>query len=326
MGQSPSLLPAGRGEGHGAVGPPRGGRVLRAGAQCPLTSPGAARHARAGHRSPARPAHGAPCLWRRLGASWRLCARPRPSPRPSTITRRLGQVCSFCHTISPSWARMTRPSPPPSAPWRSPRPAGMSSCTRWRTTASATPTRPRGLSSGDRLSRADRGVLRRARRHERFGQAVLPAVDSRAYLAACHAELGTFAEGRALGDEGLRIAEAVDHPASLMVALWGIGLLALRQGDLPRALPRLERAWTSVRSWTCRAGFPGWLRPWVRPIPWPGVSPTPCRCSRRRWNRPTAKKESTSGALSSLPGGGAAAGRSPGGGAGPRRAGAGACP
>ena len=27
-----------------------------------------------------------------------------------------------------------------------------------------------------------------------------------------------------------------------MVASWGIGLLALRQGDLPRALPRLERA------------------------------------------------------------------------------------
>ena len=51
-----------------------------------------------------------------------------------------------------------------------------------------------------------------------------------------------FAEGSALGEEGLRIAEAVDHPASLHVASWGIGLLALRQGDLPRALPLLERA------------------------------------------------------------------------------------
>ena len=59
---------------------------------------------------------------------------------------------------------------------------------------------------------------------------------------ACHAELGTFAEGRALGEEGLRIAEAVAHPGSLMVASWGIGLLSLRQGDLPRALPLLERA------------------------------------------------------------------------------------
>jgi class 3 adenylate cyclase/tetratricopeptide (TPR) repeat protein len=81
-----------------------------------------------------------------------------------------------------------------------------------------------------------------ARRRERFGQLFLPAVISRAFLAVCHAELGAFPEGRALGDEGLRIAEAVNHPASLMIASWGLGLLSLRQGDLPRALPRLERA------------------------------------------------------------------------------------
>jgi class 3 adenylate cyclase/tetratricopeptide (TPR) repeat protein len=81
-----------------------------------------------------------------------------------------------------------------------------------------------------------------ARCHERLGEPILPAVISRACLAWCHAELGTFAEGRALGDEGLRIAEAVDHPGSLMFASWGIGLLALRRGDLYRALPLLERA------------------------------------------------------------------------------------
>jgi tetratricopeptide (TPR) repeat protein len=79
-------------------------------------------------------------------------------------------------------------------------------------------------------------------RHERFGQFFLPAVTSRIYLALCHAELGTVAEGSILGEEGLWIAEAVDHPASLMVASWGIGLLSLRRGDLPRALPLLERA------------------------------------------------------------------------------------
>jgi tetratricopeptide (TPR) repeat protein len=84
--------------------------------------------------------------------------------------------------------------------------------------------------------------LEGAWRHELFGRVILPAVISRAYLAWCHAEVGTFAEGRTLGDEGLRIAEAVDHPASLMIGCWGIGLLFLHQGDLPRALPRLERA------------------------------------------------------------------------------------
>ena len=80
------------------------------------------------------------------------------------------------------------------------------------------------------------------RRHERFGQVFLPAVHSRAYLAWCHAELGMFPESSALGDEGCRIAETVAHPASLMDASWGVGLLALRQGNLPRALPLLERA------------------------------------------------------------------------------------
>jgi class 3 adenylate cyclase/tetratricopeptide (TPR) repeat protein len=81
-----------------------------------------------------------------------------------------------------------------------------------------------------------------ARRHERFGWALLPAVASHNRLATCHAELGMFAEGSAHGDEGLRIAEAVAHPGSVMIASFGIGLLALRQGDLPRALPLLERA------------------------------------------------------------------------------------
>ena len=84
--------------------------------------------------------------------------------------------------------------------------------------------------------------LDEAQRHERFGEVHPPAVVSRAWLAACHAELGTFVEGRGLGEEGLRIAEAVDHPASLMFASWGIGLLFLRQGALHRALPLLERA------------------------------------------------------------------------------------
>jgi tetratricopeptide (TPR) repeat protein len=81
-----------------------------------------------------------------------------------------------------------------------------------------------------------------AARRERFGALFLPAVLSRTWLAWCHAELGTFAEGRTCGEEGLRIAEEVNHPGNLMYAYHGIGLLALRQGDLPRALPRLERA------------------------------------------------------------------------------------
>ena len=46
------------------------------------------------------------------------------------------------------------------------------------------------------------------------------------------------------GPSGRRAADGRGsaHPGSLMLAFAGLGLLALRQGDLPRALPRLERA------------------------------------------------------------------------------------
>jgi tetratricopeptide (TPR) repeat protein len=81
-----------------------------------------------------------------------------------------------------------------------------------------------------------------ARSHEQFGHVNLPAVVARVILAQCHAELGMFAEGSSLGEAGLRIAETVGHPGSLMWAYSGIGVLALRQGDLPRALLRLEQA------------------------------------------------------------------------------------
>jgi class 3 adenylate cyclase/tetratricopeptide (TPR) repeat protein len=81
-----------------------------------------------------------------------------------------------------------------------------------------------------------------AQRRERFGRIFLPAVTSRTWLAVCHGELGTFAEGRVLGEEGLRIAEAAAHPGSLMLAYYGVGLLSLRQGDLPKAVLLLETA------------------------------------------------------------------------------------
>jgi tetratricopeptide (TPR) repeat protein len=98
--------------------------------------------------------------------------------------------------------------------------------------------------------------LEGARRRERFGQVILPAVLAHAYLAECHAEVGTFAEGSALGEEGLRIAEAIDHPPSLMFAYWGAGLLSLRHGNLPRALPLLERAMALCRDADLPVLFP----------------------------------------------------------------------
>jgi tetratricopeptide (TPR) repeat protein len=79
-------------------------------------------------------------------------------------------------------------------------------------------------------------------RQERLGQTNVPSVQSLAFLAACHGELGLFAEGSAFGEEGLQIAETIAHPSSLMWASYGVGLLFFCQGDLHKALPRLERA------------------------------------------------------------------------------------
>jgi class 3 adenylate cyclase/tetratricopeptide (TPR) repeat protein len=97
-----------------------------------------------------------------------------------------------------------------------------------------------------------------AQRYERFGQVIFPVVHSYANLASCHAELGTFVEGSTPGAEGLQIADVVAHPASLMYSHWGMGLLYLRQGNLPRALPLLERAVDICRE----ANLPVWF-PWV---------------------------------------------------------------
>src|SRR5262249_813994 len=91
---------------------------------------------------------------------------------------------------------------------------------------------------------------------ERFGMAGFPAVLSRARLARCLAELGTFSEGIAHAEEALRIAEAVDHPTSLIHAYLGVGCLALRKGDLPTAIPVLERCLDVCRVFNIRLWFP----------------------------------------------------------------------
>jgi class 3 adenylate cyclase/tetratricopeptide (TPR) repeat protein len=80
------------------------------------------------------------------------------------------------------------------------------------------------------------------RRYERFGQPVLPAVRCRTYLSMCLAEVGAFTEGIAVGEEGLHIAEAVQHPVSLVSAYRSVGRQYLGQGNLHLALPMLERA------------------------------------------------------------------------------------
>jgi tetratricopeptide (TPR) repeat protein len=91
---------------------------------------------------------------------------------------------------------------------------------------------------------------------ESFGLVGYPAVNSRSWLVRCLAELGAFPEGAVYGAEAVRIAEAVDHPISRILAYLGVGFFALRQRDLCRAIPVLERCLDLCRVWNSRVWFP----------------------------------------------------------------------
>jgi DNA-binding NtrC family response regulator/tetratricopeptide (TPR) repeat protein len=84
---------------------------------------------------------------------------------------------------------------------------------------------------------------------ERFGLPFLSSVHSRVWLVLCLSELGDFAEGIAVGEEGLRLAEAADHPLSLTSAYGALGRLYLGRGDLGRAVPALERGLELSNTW-----------------------------------------------------------------------------
>ena len=91
---------------------------------------------------------------------------------------------------------------------------------------------------------------------ERFGLAGLPSVFSHSNLVCCLAELGEFAEGIIHGEEGLRIAEMVDEPYSLMFACFGVGTLALLKGELQQAIRMFERGLELYRVWSLPLLFP----------------------------------------------------------------------
>jgi tetratricopeptide (TPR) repeat protein len=92
-------------------------------------------------------------------------------------------------------------------------------------------------------------LLQGEQSRERFGVAQFPAVDSRAHLAYALGERGVFDEGDAHGQEGIRIAEALDHPFSLVFACLGLAYVKSVRGELSQATRLLERAVGHCRDW-----------------------------------------------------------------------------
>jgi class 3 adenylate cyclase/tetratricopeptide (TPR) repeat protein len=106
------------------------------------------------------------------------------------------------------------------------------------------------------LLRSNVGSLAGDLLRERFGTTGLASVISRHWLARCLAELGAFPEGIAHAEEAVRIAETVDHPNSLLHAYHGVGFLSLRQKDLSRAIPVLERCLDLCQVYSMLLWFP----------------------------------------------------------------------
>jgi tetratricopeptide (TPR) repeat protein len=87
-------------------------------------------------------------------------------------------------------------------------------------------------------------LLTDERRYVSFGYLIGPAVGARRIVAWSLAELGDFAEGRSVAEDALRIAEAVDSPYTMAMALLSMGLVSRRQGDIGTAIAVLERSLT----------------------------------------------------------------------------------
>ena len=216
---------------------------------------------------------------------------------------------------------MTRPSPLLSAPSRSPRPSGDVVLHALANRYLGMPTRPRATIGGrstasGRLWRLStgRGVASASVRSSCPPCSPVPG------SPACHAELGMFAEGRALGEEGLRIAEAVDHPGKPHGCLLG---------DRSAVPPPRRSAQGTPPARTGHGHLSGRGPPVLFPLDGCGLGGSVHSGRARCRGRAAAHagdgtdhcngKGRSSGALSSLPGGGASAGRPPGGGAHPRR-------
>ncbi len=84
-------------------------------------------------------------------------------------------------------------------------------------------------------------TLAGARSAERFGEPGPPALSARGFLAWSLGEMGRFDEAVAVGEEALRMAQAIDEPFTLMHGYFGAGIPYLARGDVARAIPPLER-------------------------------------------------------------------------------------
>jgi len=84
---------------------------------------------------------------------------------------------------------------------------------------------------------------------ERFGLVGYPAVIARCYLTWAFTEQGDFKQGIAHGQEGMRLAEALNHPYTLAVVCWYLAHLRTVTGNPSDAVRLLQRGLALAREW-----------------------------------------------------------------------------
>ena len=84
---------------------------------------------------------------------------------------------------------------------------------------------------------------------ERLGLAGFPILMARSYLTWALADQGKFEEGIVHSQEGIRFAESIDHPYSLVATCWTLACLHITRGELSDGIRLLERAQALCREW-----------------------------------------------------------------------------
>jgi DNA-binding winged helix-turn-helix (wHTH) protein/tetratricopeptide (TPR) repeat protein len=84
---------------------------------------------------------------------------------------------------------------------------------------------------------------------QRFGLTGYPAVSARAYLTRIASDQGRFEDGIRLGQAGVDLADALNHPYSQCVVYWHLADLYISKGELERAVALIEHALVVARQW-----------------------------------------------------------------------------
>jgi class 3 adenylate cyclase/DNA-binding SARP family transcriptional activator len=83
----------------------------------------------------------------------------------------------------------------------------------------------------------------------RFGFPGFPAVVARTFLTGVLAEQGKFEQGIAQGEEGVRLAEALEHPYSQVSIRWSFAYLYSAKGEPGRAIELLKQGLALAHDW-----------------------------------------------------------------------------